>query len=89
LEPATALSGRRAHSTSAKSALQLAVFGSMPQQPEPHFLGWADEVDADDLFTSGAAYGITTRRVSSLPPIVRLTGAGASVTMRQRGTRRN
>jgi hypothetical protein len=43
--------------------LRLAVFGSTADKPEPHFLGWADEVDADDLFKSGVAYGIKLRRV--------------------------
>jgi hypothetical protein len=42
--------------------LRLAVFGSTADEPEPHFLGWADEVDADELFASGAAYGIKLRR---------------------------
>ena len=37
---------------------RLAVFGSTVERPEPHFLGWADEVDADALFASGAAWGI-------------------------------
>jgi hypothetical protein len=41
-----------------------AVFGSTEDDPEPHFLGWADEVDADALFESGAAWGIAVRRVS-------------------------
>jgi hypothetical protein len=39
------------------------VFGSTPDNPKQHFLGWADEVDADKLFASGAAYGIRLRRV--------------------------
>jgi hypothetical protein len=43
--------------------LRLAVFGSTADEAEPHFLGWADEVDADDLFASGDAYGIKLRRV--------------------------
>ena len=43
--------------------LRLAVFGSTVDDAEPHFLGWADEVDADDLFASGDAYGIKLRRV--------------------------
>ena len=42
---------------------RLAVFGSTAAQPEPHFLGWDDEVDADELFASGDAYGIKLRRV--------------------------
>jgi hypothetical protein len=39
-----------------------AVYGSTAERPERHFLGWADEVDADELFTSGRAWGITVRR---------------------------
>jgi len=43
--------------------LRLAVFGSTADEPDPHFLGWADETDADDLFATGSAYGIKLRRV--------------------------
>ena len=43
--------------------MRLAVLGSTADEPEPHFLGWDDEVDADELFASGAAYGIKRRRV--------------------------
>jgi hypothetical protein len=43
--------------------LRLVVFGSTVDELEPHFLGWEDEVDADDLFATGAAYGIKLRRV--------------------------
>jgi hypothetical protein len=43
--------------------LRLAVVGSTADKSEPHFLGWADEVDADQLFESGTAYGIKLRRV--------------------------
>jgi hypothetical protein len=43
--------------------LRLAVFGSTADDAEAHFLGWADEVDADELFASGDAYGIKLRRV--------------------------
>jgi len=39
-----------------------AVYGSTEDDPEPHFLGWADEVDADELFESGRAWGISVRR---------------------------
>jgi hypothetical protein len=39
-----------------------AVYGSTAELPEKHFLGWADEVDADELFASGRAWGITVRR---------------------------
>ena len=37
---------------------RLAVEGATADQPERHFLGWADEVDADELFASGEAWGI-------------------------------
>jgi hypothetical protein len=39
-----------------------AVYGSTETQPEKHFLGWADEVDADALFESGEAWGISVVR---------------------------
>jgi len=39
-----------------------AVYGSTDDEPTPHFLGWADEVDADELFASGSAWGIQIRR---------------------------
>jgi hypothetical protein len=35
-----------------------AVLGSTKDGSEQHFLGWADEVDADELFASGRAWGI-------------------------------
>jgi hypothetical protein len=41
-----------------------AVYGSTDDEPEQHFLGWADEVDAEDLFASGRAWGISVRRRS-------------------------
>ncbi|MFL6020399.1 MAG: hypothetical protein ACJ74A_04570 [Gaiellaceae bacterium] len=39
-----------------------AVYGSTPDQPEKHFLGWADQVNADELFASGDAWGISVLR---------------------------
>jgi hypothetical protein len=39
-----------------------AVYGSTTDDPEKHFIGWADEVDPDALFASGEAWGITVRR---------------------------
>jgi hypothetical protein len=35
-----------------------AVYASTDDYPERHFVGWADEVDADELFASGRAWGI-------------------------------
>ena len=38
------------------------VYGSTADEPERHFLGWLEDVDPDELFASGAAYGITIVR---------------------------
>ena len=35
-----------------------AVYASTEEQPERHFIGWADEIDPDELFASGRAWGI-------------------------------
>jgi hypothetical protein len=40
-----------------------AVFGSTEDEPDAHFLGWVGEVDPDELFASGAAWGLTVRRI--------------------------
>jgi hypothetical protein len=45
--------------------LHAAVFGSTEDDPESHFLGWLGEVDPDELFASGAAWGVTVRRVAA------------------------
>jgi hypothetical protein len=44
-----------------------AVYGSTDDEPEQHFLGWADEIDPEELFASGRAWGITVRRRSDSP----------------------
>jgi hypothetical protein len=44
--------------------LQPAVFGSTEDDPQPHFLGWLGEVDPDELFESGAAWGVVVRRLA-------------------------
>ena len=38
--------------------LRRAVQGCTRERPELHFLGWADEVDPDELFRRGEAFGI-------------------------------
>ena len=38
-----------------------AVFGSTPDDPEKHFIGWVGEVDPDELFDAGKAWGISVR----------------------------
>lgn len=44
---------------------RLAVYGSTDDEPERHFLGWLGDVDPDELFASGAAWGITVVRRAS------------------------
>jgi hypothetical protein len=43
-----------------------AVYGSTEDDPDRHFLGWLGEVDPDELFASGRAWGVSVvrRRVS-------------------------
>jgi hypothetical protein len=45
------------------SGTRAAVFGSTALDEPARFLGWADEVDADELFASGHAWGISMRRI--------------------------
>jgi hypothetical protein len=40
-----------------------AVFGSTADDGESHFIGWLEDVDPDELFASGAAWGLTVRRI--------------------------
>lgn len=53
-----AASGERA----APPEERAAVMGSTAAEPERHFLGWLGDVDPDQLFSSGAAWGITVVR---------------------------
>jgi hypothetical protein len=39
-----------------------AVYGSTADDESRHFLGWVGEVDPDELFASGQAWGITVVR---------------------------
>lgn len=39
-----------------------AVYGSTEEKPERHFLGWLDDVDPDELFASGQAWGLSVVR---------------------------
>jgi hypothetical protein len=41
-----------------------AVFGSTDEQPERHFLGWVGEVDPEELFARGAAWGISVAELT-------------------------
>jgi hypothetical protein len=49
---------REAREAPAARRMRRAVQGSTRERPERHFLGWADEVDADELFRRGEAFGI-------------------------------
>jgi hypothetical protein len=42
-----------------------AVFGSTKDNAEKHFIGWLDDVDPDELFASGKAWGLSVRRIAS------------------------
>jgi hypothetical protein len=44
-----------------------AVYGSTDDDPERHFLGWLGEVDPDELFASGSAWGISVVRQRAAP----------------------
>jgi hypothetical protein len=39
-----------------------AVYGSTEDDPERHFLGWLGEVDPDELFAAGEAWGLKVVR---------------------------
>jgi hypothetical protein len=54
----------RAQDEPPQPELRAAVFGSTEDDPESHFLGWLGEVDPDELFATGAAWGVTVRRVA-------------------------
>jgi hypothetical protein len=46
-----------------RAGTRSAVFGSTDADEPARFLGWADEVDPDELFASGRAWGISLRRI--------------------------
>ena len=48
-----------------RAALRKGVYGCTADTPEPHFIGWADDVDPDALFTSGQAWGLSVRLVAA------------------------
>jgi len=47
-----------------EARLHPAVYGCTEDDPEPHFLGWRADVDPEQLFASGKAWGVTVRRVA-------------------------
>jgi hypothetical protein len=52
----------RGRSADERAQVWPAVFGSTEDNPERHFLGWLEDVDPDELFASGKAWGITIVR---------------------------
>jgi hypothetical protein len=56
---------RRGLKDESPAEFEVAVFGSTADDPEPHLLGLLGEVDPDELFASGDAWGVTVRRVAA------------------------
>jgi hypothetical protein len=48
--------------TDKAARMRLGVYGATADDPSRHFLGWVGEVDADELFATGVAWGITIVR---------------------------
>jgi len=48
-----------------KAELRAAVYGSTDDEPDRHFIGWRDDVDPDELFADGQAWGLNVVRVSA------------------------
>jgi hypothetical protein len=44
---------------------RIAVYGSTEDNAEQHFIGWLGDVDPDELFASGEAWGIKTVRLKA------------------------
>ncbi len=66
LEERLAQLERERFEQSSAVAERAAVYASTESEPDQHFIGWADEVDADELFAAGLAWGIkVVRRPSS------------------------
>ena len=54
------LERRRGHVAPVQRA---AVYGSTEDELESHFIAWRDDVDPDELFASGRAWGLKVVRV--------------------------
>ena len=59
--------GEHGDSSPAPTADRAAVYGSTADRAEKHFIGWLGEVDPDELFDSGAAWGISVVRRAEHP----------------------
>jgi hypothetical protein len=58
----------RGGGTGREPELRQAVYGSTEAEPDRHFIGWRDEVDPDELFASGQAWGIFVRAIAPAEP---------------------
>ena len=67
-EEAERLAEEAAHAKTVQppADLHAAVYGCTDDDPEPHFIGWLADVDPDELFASGKAWGVTVRRVAAV-----------------------
>ena len=45
-----------------RAPTRLAVYGATQDNAEKHFIGWRDDVDPDELFASGEAWGLSVVR---------------------------
>ena len=53
--------GRRLF-TAMRTRERRAVYGSTAEKAEKHFIGWLDDVDPDELFATGKAWGLSVVR---------------------------
>ena len=45
-----------------RAPIRQAVYGSTDEEPDKHFIGWLGDVDPDELFDSGRAWGLSIVR---------------------------
>ncbi len=45
--------------------MRKAVFGSTPRKHQRHFIGWVGEVDPDELFDTGKAWGLSVSETAA------------------------
>ncbi len=58
-ERAEALDRGPQAATAVRPRIRRAVYGSTPDRPQRHFIGWADEIDREQLFAAGKAWGLS------------------------------
>jgi hypothetical protein len=52
----------RSGGIAARTEERRAVYGATSDNAEKHFIGWLDDVDPDELFASGKAWGLSVVR---------------------------